>query len=589
MLERADRRLWAARLDPSAVIGFAAGQAITLAVVLGPILGQPWLNGFRNYFSSDQFAYAAIATNVSQGNLALVEPFNETGQLFYPSAWYLVLGLFSRLTGLPVHQAWTLLGVLAIAGTVLACGIVAWRASRLWWAPILPALALLTGTFALATGGYWYVILDRHAVLWGPFGTLFTLNAEVIGLCLIATGMVVLIALAVRSSTRRRLVALGVIGALIGATANVQTYSFLTGVSLLAATAAVLGLLSARTWRPTAATALLLALLYAFGDDVSAVAGHLPTFALLLVALSPGAWLLARQRPRQTAVFIGCLFLAASPQLIRTLLGVASQDPFLAYRQGSTDALSVPAGPGLIAAAIPVTLGLALLVAPRSTRPRWLTALALGLGLGWVLMASNDRWGFTQEPYRFWLQYFIVSVLLLSVATAITVRAFLTDRAASTHEPKAWIPTGLAGTAALLLFLASLADFTGFWVFAREQGVFDTTTTESRQIAELGGQASGLLAYGPCIDPLRLKLLAKTQVPYFNEGLAWPAESDRVKALIGYQRMGELHLDTMRQAGVGHVITDSRCPTQWKFAASDRVIPAAQAGPFTLWQVLITE
>ena len=30
-----------------------------------------------------------------------------------------------------------------------------------------------------------------------------------------------------------------------------------------------------------------------------------------------------------------------------------------------------------------------------------------------------------------------------------------------------------------------------------------------RIIAELGGKASGLLAYGPCIDPLRLKLLAE--------------------------------------------------------------------------------
>ena len=575
-----------ARITLPALIGFAIGQIVTLAVVLGPILGQPWLSGFRNYFSSDQFAYAAIATNVSQGNLALVEPFNETGQLFYPSAWYFVLGLFSRVTGLPVHQSWTLLGVLAVAVAVLACGIVAWRASRLWWAPILPALALLTGTFALATSSNWYVILDRHAVLWGPFGTLFTLNAEVIGLCIVTIAMVALIALALRHSTSHRLVALGVIGALIGVTANVQTYSFLTGVSLLAATAAVLGLLSARSWRPAAATALLLVLLYAFGDDLSAIAGHLPMFALLLVALSPSAWLVARQRPKQAAVFAGCLAVAASPQLIRTLLGVAGQDPFLTYRQASTDALSVPAGPGLLAAAIPVTLGLALLLAPRTVRPRWLTALVLGLGLGWVLVASNDRWGFTQEPYRFWLQYFIVSVLLLSVATAITIRAYLTDRADPSSAPRRWIAPGLTGAASLVLFIASLADFTGFWSFARDQGVFDTTSEESTQIAELGGKASGLLAYGPCIDPLRLKLLAKTEVPYFNEGLAWPAESDRVKALIGYQRMGELRLDTMRQAGVDYVITDARCPTQWEFSASDRVIPAGKAGPFTLWQVL---
>jgi hypothetical protein len=162
----------------------------------------------------------------------------------------------------------------------------------------------------------------------------------------------------------------------------------------------------------------------------------------------------------------------------------------------------------------------------------------------------------------------------------------MSDRAAAGGPARQWIPSGAAGAAAVVLFLASLADVTGFWAFARNQGVFDTTTAESRQIAQLGEKASGLLAYGPCIDPLRLKLLAKTEVPYFNEGLAWPAESDRVKALIGYQRMGELRLDTMRQAGVDFVVTDSRCETQWRLSASDRVIPAGKAGPFTLWQVL---
>jgi hypothetical protein len=479
------------------------------------------------------------------------------------------------------------MGLMAVAITILACGIVAWRASRLWWTPILPALALLTGTFAVASGGYWYGVLDRHAGLWGAFGTFFTLNAEVIGLCLVTTSIVALIALTLRGSTRHRLVALAVIGALIGVTANVQTYSFLTGVSLLAVIAAILGLLSVRTWRPAAATALLVALLYAFGDDLSAIIGHLPMFAILLVALSPGASLVAWRRPLESTVFVGCLVVAASPQIIRTLLGVAEQDSFLTYRQGSTESLGVPVGPGILAAAIPITLGLALLLAPRVTRPRWLTALVLGLGSGWVLMASNDRWGFTQEPYRFWLQYFIVSVLLLSVATAISVRAYIDDQAASAPGvTRRWLPSGVAGVVAVVMFIASLGDFTGFWAFAREQRVFDTTSSESRQIANLGGRVSGLLAYGPCIDPLRLKLLAKTRVPYFNEGLAWPADSDRVRALIGYQRMGELHLDTMRQARVGFVITDTRCETTWQFQASDRVIPTAKSGPFTLWQVL---
>ncbi len=574
------------RLDAPAVVGFAVAQAVTLSVLVGPIATQPWLSGFRNYFPSDQLAYAAIATNVADGNLSMVEPFNETGTLTYPSLWYFVVGLFSRVTGAPVHMSWTLLGIMAVAATVLAAGIVAWRGSRLWWSPILPALALLTGTFAQFSGGNWYVVLDRHAVLWGPFGTLFTLNAEAIGLCLVAGALVGFIGLTLRGDSARRWLWAGACGALIGITANVQTYSFLTGVSLVAFSGAIYGLLSARSWRPAVITAVLLALLLAFGNGLAEAVGPLPMFGLLVVALSPGLLAAARPHARDVSIFVAGLVIAASPQLIRTLLGLAAQDPFLTYRQASTDALGVPPIAGLAAAAIPLGLGLALLLAPRRSRPSWATALVLGLGAGWVVMASNDRWGFTQEPYRFWLQYFTLSVLLLSILTAITIRAYMSDRAAADRPARQWIPSGAAGAAAVVLFLASLADVAGFWSFARDQGVFDTTTAESRQIADLGGKASGLVAYGPCIDPLRLKLLAKTEVPYFNEGLAWPAESDRVKALIGYQRMGELRLDTMRQAGVDFVVTDSRCETQWRFSASDRVIPAGKAGPFTLWQVL---
>ena len=93
---------------------YVAAQVMTLAVVIGPVAGQGWFHGFRNYFSNDQLSYAAIATNVANGHLALVEPFTRTGSLFYPSLWYQVLGLFSRVTGIPVEATWQLFGSLVV-------------------------------------------------------------------------------------------------------------------------------------------------------------------------------------------------------------------------------------------------------------------------------------------------------------------------------------------------------------------------------------------------------------------------------------------------------------------------------------------
>ena len=142
------------------IASFLIGQACAIAVVAGPLLGTRWWEGFRAYFANDQMSYAAIATNVANGVLAPVEPFTMTGVSHYPSGWYVVLGLAARVTGAPVWVIWQVLGALAVMTIIATLGWIAWRVSRRAWAPLLPGLALFTGTLALRTSGDWFTLLE---------------------------------------------------------------------------------------------------------------------------------------------------------------------------------------------------------------------------------------------------------------------------------------------------------------------------------------------------------------------------------------------------------------------------------------------
>jgi hypothetical protein len=83
-----------------------------------------------------------------------------------------------------------------------------------------------------------------------------------------------------------------------------------------------------------------------------------------------------------------------------------------------------------------------------------------------------------------------------------------------------------------------------------------------------------------------LKLLSEARVPYFNRGLAWPANPDAIKGIIGNQRMGVVNLELMRSVGVDFIMTDDTCEVNWSFSQSDRVIVENKRGNYTLWRVL---
>jgi hypothetical protein len=560
---------------------FVVAQFMALAVVLGPVAGQGWFHGFRNYFANDQLSYAAIATNIANGHLELVEPFTRTGSLFYPSLWYQLLGLFSRATGIPVEATWQLLGSLVVCALIAFLGWIALRLSNRVWAPILPACALLLGTLATFSSDYWYTQLGHHAVLWGAFGTFFTLNAEVIGICLITAALALILW---RTSQPEHGISTFIIsGALIGITANVQTYSFFTGLTMAAAWAAIAGLRRSRSRVRIAITIGVLVIALLSGNALANLLGHIPIYAFVLIGAAPGALVMAREHVKVALAFLIPLVVLSSPQLLRTAFGLVTKDDFLTYRQASTQDLGVPIWGGLIAALPVILLIITCLIGLRGAKRSTMTPLLLAGAASWVILCTNDRWGFSQEPYRFWLEGFIVNGLLAATVFPAAFRAYRERTKRGALFPVTAILT-------LIVAMASLLDVTGWWRFAHDQGILDTSSSRMIAIANITSDREGLIAAAPCIDPRALKLVTNAPVAHYNGGLAWPKNPDSIKILLDPARRNVADPIALRAADVEFVVADSACLDQWTFAPQDRItqiqsVPYAD-GEIRLLQIL---
>ena len=559
-------------------------QVIVLGVLLGPLLQHGWWRGFRNYFPNDQLSYAAIAITASNGTLTPVEPLTETGTSHYPSAWYLLLGMASAIFDQPVYRIWTILGLSAIGAGLAFLGWLTYRTSRLAIAPLLPGLFIVTGTLSMITANWWYASLTNHAVIWGPFGTFFTLNAEAVGLTLasVALGLVII----VMTSPEPRTITLLSAALILGALANVQTYAFLTGTSLAVILTAVFTLLRFPSRQRLIATAVLLALVIASGPFLAEIIGPLPLFILILAAALPAAWPLLRLRPGITLLTLSVFVVAAAPQVLRTALGIATGDDFLTYRQQSTDDLGVQPL-AAVTAALPLILIAAfsvviLIRSPHSPERTAFSALLIALGIGAVLMAANDRWGFEQEPYRFWLQYSIITALLLAVVTAWSIRQW------RALDQRWRIGTAAIGSIAIVTWVVSLADVRSFWSNVHQQGVIAVEDDRGRALQQLVSADEGLVLSSQCLDPQVLKLITGAPVVAFNRGLAWPDNRTEIDLMLGPERVGGSDPKVLARLGITAVVTDSTCEGDWNYADA-RVQPTAVAaypdGLFTLWRV----
>ena len=558
---------------------FLTAQALSLWALLGPVSNADWTKGFRAYFSNDQLSYAAIAVNSSQSIGSSAEPLTGTGVSFYPSGWYHFLGLVNNVTGVPVNLLWQVLGLATIGIAIAILGLIAHTLSRRWWAPILPGLALFTGTLSIFIHDYWYTSLSAHAVIWGPFGTLFTLNSGAIALMsgTVALALILWHLLAPSRSNTRIFIA----AALIGLLANLHTYAFFTTASFAAAFITLTALITAKSRRRTVLVIAATGLVLVFGNPIASVIGPLPLFALLLLVTAIAAYPFIKSNLHTTFSLIALAGIAASPQVIRTLLGIASQDEFLAYRQGSSLDLGVPLIAAAVAAVPLILFAIYILFVSRVMPGRSqevIYSFFAATAIGAVIMSTNDLWGFNQEPYRFWLQYSIITGFLISILLAYAL-SFQQKR------------TGLAVlVVAVLLWLISLADFAGFFSYAREQGVLPTQDSRALAIQELTKEIpSGsreLILSSRCTDPQLLKLITSRPVAFFNYGLAWPDNREEVRDLN--ERLTGNTLIGLQAAQVGYVITDSNCDSDWAYTeAGINIISITpyDSGALTLWRV----
>ena len=569
---------------------FIGAQAIVLFTLLSPLLTRSWLQGFRNYFSNDQLSYSAIATSVSGGNLSAVEPLTETGVSFYPSAWYYVIGIVSWVTGAPVYAVWQVVGLIAVGLGIALLGLLGYRLSRNPIAPLLPGLALVTGTFSVASVDYWYTSLGYHAVIWGPFGTLFTLNAESIGVMTVAvvfTWVVVTALLSVRRQVLFPPVVLVVVAAVLGLLANVQTYSFFTGTSLLVAFGACAGLILRPGRRRLLGVLAGLALVLVFGRLVAELVGPLPLFGLLLLAMIPAYWPWIREQRWLAVAAVVAFGLAASPQVVRTAVGLISGDDFLNYRQASTQDLGIDLAPALLGAlpliVLMITLFVAALIRPRTLESKVMVAMVVALAGGAVIMSMNDLWGFEQEPYRFWLQYSIVGLLSLA-----TVLPWSWKRRREVPQRAARMVVALS-VAAGVVWTASLGDVLAFRDYARSQGVIAAEDDYGQALREVVGDDSGMVLSSACLDPQLLRLITGAPVAYFNRGLAWPDKRQEIDQLLDPGRVAASDPAQVGAAGVAFVLTDSACENEWSYQDArvqpERIQPYP-GGTLTLWRVV---
>lgn len=578
-----------------AVLATLFSELVALVLLWFPPIpeGSSWLGAFRGYFPFDQLSYAGIASTAATGNLGSVEPFTETGTSFYPSLWYKVLGLFSSVTGGSVTAAWTIAGMTVVALAILIIGLVALRVSNRAWAPALVGPALCVGTLSTVLHAQWFTQLDSHAVLWGPYGALYTLNAEVIGFALAATGLSLALLVGFGRMTSRglKVVVLSVGALLIGVIATVQTYAFFVAIAMLFTWAGSYGLAKSRSRAAAITTAILIVLTFALGTFVNSKAGAIPVFGLLILCTLPGLWLAAKGHVRPLLIPAILLVVSAAPQFLLVAGGILDSNEFLTYRQDQSTELTVSLIAGFIAALPIIAVWFYNFVVIRRKPEPVLLGLLLGLAFTWFMLSFNNLWGFAQEPYRLWIDSVAIGALVLAPITAISVAN--SQKIARKNEGRRPTIIRIAGIAALVLFGASLMDVGGFRIFAANQGVIPFDTNRMAALESVSAPVDGLMAAEPCIDPQHLKVATRKPVAFYNMGIAWPENKAGIDQVMAAAANGTFSPEALEAGGVTYLVTDTSCPTKWAVEGTMGVVKVqsldyadhSASGTLTLWKL----
>lgn len=522
----------------------------------------------RTAFWHDQLGYLSIVTNAASGEVDQLEPVTETGVNHYPRVYYTMVGLFAHLTSAYPVTAWNVVSVILQLAAVVALAIAMSRLSGRWWVGMLAPLPFFAGTLSVATGNSWLTPLAHHAVLWGPYGALFSNNAETAGLSVIVIVMSVLAQAWLRPTRAPVRVGLSLMcAALLGILSGFQTYSFLSGVYVVLFVVAAWFAISGGRWWVTSSVAAILVVIV-LGPLVAGRFGQLPTLVFGLLPAVPGLIRGVMRTRGMLALYAAVAAAAAAPQVLWTASGILAGDPFLTYRVASNVDLGV-VHPHTVIASLPVVLPFILLLIiafHRGDRPA--TAVLIGVGSTAVMLSLNDVWGANAEPYRFWIEMFLlggVTIALIGAHLAGTPAPArspdVVDDARHARRRRAAV---IAVSVCAVVYVLSLADLVAFNADAGMADTWNPTSARETALADAGRWAAStepgaLIVPDSCIDPRTLKVVSAAPIAYFYLGMAWPEEVDAVSEVMTGRDQGTLTETSMTASDTRWVMTDSAC------------------------------
>lgn len=579
----------------SAVVAPLVYCVLLLSVVLTAPAGP--FTTLRTAFWHDQLGYLSIVTDVASGNLSQREPMTETGISHYPRNYYSAVGLVARVLGWEPVTAWNVVSIVIQLSAVTLLAIAMSVLARRWWVGLLAPLPFLTGTLSVFRSGTWYMPLEHHAVLWGPYGVLFSNNAETAGLGVIIIVLSMLALVWARPArTATRVTTSIVSAAALGMLSGFQTYSFLTGMYIVGAIIAVYFLRGASWWW-TAASGAGLVIVVLGGPRVAEVGGQLPTLVFGLLPALPGL-IRGIIRSRGMLALYGAVAAAtAVPQIAWTVSGILGGDPFLLYRVDSNTNLGVTYS-ATVLSSLPVALPLLVTLAYAWRRGHRLAfAAVVGAAVTWALLSVNDKWGANAEPYRFWIDLFLLCGVVVALAASLLLRPSEQPVPVRARPIRGIRVAGLIAVAACAaVFALSLADLRAFSTDSMMQDTWNPSSSREEAIGAAGHAATdidgeALVVTDKCIDPRTTKIVTAAPIAYFYLGMAWPEQVDAVSEIMTGRLDDQLPSSAIEISRTRWLLTDSACSTtptipggfvpERTFSYDD----PAGSGAITLWEI----
>lgn len=505
---------------------------------------------FKFFGAGDQLSYLAIAKNFSQGEFELNEPFTETGKSYYPSFYYIFMGLIIRIFRLDPFQGWNIVGAFTQALLVILISVTLVVVTKKPWTAILGFLPLYWGVFGFSSNNDWQRKLESHATIWGSFPTMFVMNAESFAIATVTTIFLISILLSHFYQNSKPFYLILILFFIARFIVNIHIYSFIASTYFIAYSLAIYQLRSKLKFNLTLTFLLVLIATFIF---LTINPFDWPGLVIMLLGVFPAAIPISYFLIEQTQIAIYSVvtfILGASFGLYQTLSGYINRDDFLTYRQASSADLGVSFINGFLgslAMTIPANI---LIFYYFNKNLTYFSVLTGGLS-SWIILSQNDRWGANQEPYRFR----IISFIIMEIIIFPLLFDFFIRTVSYSNVESILVSIFLVG-----LLLVSTIDSYNFYQSNNARSIYYFDTPQNKAIKKISRNLSNeLLLVDSCIDASIYKAVTGKPTAFFNIGMAWPQNYLYVNQIQESVLKGTIGPKDLSEAEVKYFLSDSSC------------------------------